>query len=594
MSFTSNLFNLTDVYVYGQFYLLPFCNIIIQLGTLEEIDIHILGGMQMQGQLNMLNFVCTDKARPRIVTINRGDWKEEDLEFTLIGGCHQGIFVDSVIKNSNAYKNGLKRGDQILKVNGENFQHGMTVEKALEFLKKAYLQIDVKSNFSVYKEVISTNSDLKSKPRLVSISDGVDAQSIGKSGVLSMFGRKKKKVVEDKEKGSTVRNGGPDDVEDAIPELSLKIFKADHMHCFILVHKNVTASEIVKLSLKEFGIADCSERYALYEVSVADSGFKTSLMPDGLPNLAQRIRLGTRYYIKIVSHQLSLEEISGELLKESNVSLLDLDVSETATQLMVEDYKIFQQIEQTEYVDHIFEIKSTFGKENLDKFSELMNKETLWVVSELVQENNMIKRSKMVKRFIQISKQCREIQNFNSMFAIVQGLYHPAVKRLKQTWERVPEKYSKLLKDLNDIMDPSRNFSRYRNLIKSDMVKPPLIPIYPMVSKDFAFVDIGNKTRVEGLINFEKMRLVANLCRSLTAMCSVPLKIAMNEGEQPGKFGTMRKGGAGARVVLDAKKMYHDALMVRTVKTYLESLNNKIIVDETVLQSMSREVEPPA
>ena len=549
----------------------------------------------MQGQLNMLNFVCTDKARPRIVTINRGDWKEEDLEFTLIGGCDQGIFVDSVIKNSNAYKNGLKRGDQILKVNGENFQHGMTVEKALEFLKKAYLQIDVKSNFSVYKKV-STNSDLKSKPRLVSISDGVDAQSTGKSGVLSMFGRKKKKVEDkDKDKGSTVRNGRQDDVEDAIPELSLKIFKADHMHCFILVHKNVTASEIVKLSLKEFGIADCSERYALYEVSVADNGFKTSLMPDGLPNLAQRIRLGTRYYIKIVSHQLSLEEISGELLKESNVSLLDLDVSETATQLMVEDYKIFQQIEQTEYVDHIFEIKSTFGKENLDKFSELMNKETLWVVSELVQENNMIKRSKMVKRFIQISKQCREIQNFNSMFAIVQGLYHPAVKRLKQTWERVPEKYSKLLKDLNDIMDPSRNFSRYRNLIKSDTVKPPLIPIYPMVSKDFAFVDIGNKTRVEGLINFEKMRLVANLCRSLTVMCSVPLKIAMNESEQPGMFGTMRKGGAGARVMSgDAKKMYHDALMVRTVKTYLESLNNKIIVDETALQSMSREVEPPA
>ena len=60
-----------------------FWNITTQLGTLEEIDIYSLGGVQMQGQLNMLNFVCTDKARPRIVTINRGDWKEEDLEFTL-------------------------------------------------------------------------------------------------------------------------------------------------------------------------------------------------------------------------------------------------------------------------------------------------------------------------------------------------------------------------------------------------------------------------------------------------------------------------------------------------------------------------------
>ena len=46
-------------------------------------------------------------------------------------------------------------------------------------------------------------------------------------------------------------------------------------------------------------------------------------------------------------------------------------------------------------------------------------------------------------------------------------------------------------------MDPSRNFSRYRNLIKADTVKPPLIPIFPMVSKDLSFMHLGNKTRLE-------------------------------------------------------------------------------------------------
>ena len=89
------------------------------------------------------------------------------------------------------------------------------------------------------------------------------------------------------------------------------------------------------------------------------------------------------------------------------------------------------------------------------------------------------------------------------------GLNHTAVSRMKLTWERVPEKYTKLLADINTIMDPSRNFSRYRwgceklsvtiyhqlhsprNLIKCESTRPPLIPIYPMVSKDLAFVDIG-------------------------------------------------------------------------------------------------------
>ena len=41
-----------------------------------------------------------------------------------------------------------------------------------------------------------------------------------------------------------------------------------------------------------------------------------------------------------------------------------------------------RQIEQTEYVDWIFELNSRFGTENLKKFSDLVNKETLWVVSE--------------------------------------------------------------------------------------------------------------------------------------------------------------------------------------------------------------------
>ena len=578
-----------------------------------------LEGAKMQGQLRMLNFACAAKARPRTVIINRGNWREEELEFTLTGGYNRGfgIFVESVLKNSNAYKKGLKRGDQILEVNGENFQHAMTLDRALEFFKKAYLQIIVKSNFLAFKEVTSSSGRklTNDKPRLApqkgkdsSISEGVrdiNIQSHSKTkgkGIFTIFN--KWKPNSDEDKSSSVPNGDHEDgfdLEDAIPEHSLKIYKADHTYRFLLVHKNNTAREVVMLSLKEFGITDCSTNYALFEVSVSDNGFiKTSRMPDGLPNLAQRLRLATRYYIKNVSlsQQLVPEEMSGELLKESNVSLLHLTASETATQLMVEDFTIFRQIEQTEYVDHIFQIKSKFGTENLDKFSNLVNKETLWVVSELVRENNVTKRSKMVKHFIKISKQCRENQNYNSMFAIVSGLNHPAVLRLKQTWERVPDRYSKFLSDLNLIMDPSRNFSRYRNLIKSDTVKPPLIPVYPMVSKDLTFIDIGNKTRVEGLINFEKMRLVAKEIRSLTAMCSAPLRnvpdnvIAMNENEQPGKYQTMKRRG-GVRNAPDAKKMYQEALMVRKVKAYLENVNNNIITDEDVLNRMSVELEPP-
>ena len=39
---------------------------------------------------------------------------------------------------------------------------------------------------------------------------------------------------------------------------------------------------------------------------------------------------------------------------------------------------------------------------------------------------------------------CKDMKNFNSMFAIISGLDHKTVQRLQATWERVPDKYKKI------------------------------------------------------------------------------------------------------------------------------------------------------
>ena len=43
--------------------------------------------------------------------------------------------------------------------------------------------------------------------------------------------------------------------------------------------------------------------------------------------------------------------------------------------------------------------------------------------------------------------------------------------------------------------------------------QPPFIPIYPMVNKDLTFTHLGNETEIEGLINFEKLRMLAKEVR---------------------------------------------------------------------------------
>jgi len=173
---------------------------------------------------------------------------------------------------------------------------------------------------------------------------------------------------------------------------------------------------------------------------------KQTRLPPTLDSLAERLPLGSRYYIKKQDSSSPCLPDDGipDLLKESEVSILNLNPTQLAYQLTLEDYVIFRQIEATEYIDDLFGLKSSYGTPNLTQFSQLVNKETFWVVNEILKEPNVSRRVSVIKRFVKITNVCKEIRNFNSMFSIISGLGHGAVARLKGTWEKVPNKYLKV------------------------------------------------------------------------------------------------------------------------------------------------------
>lgn len=46
------------------------------------------------------------------------------------------------------------------------------------------------------------------------------------------------------------------------------------------------------------------------------------------------------------------------------------------------------------------------------------------------------------------------------------------------------------------------------------------LPFFPVVNKDLTFIDLGNDSVVEGLVNFEKLRMIAKEIRHICNMCS--------------------------------------------------------------------------
>ena len=161
------------------------------------------------------------------------------------------------------------------------------------------------------------------------------------------------------------------------------------------------------LALQEFGITESSSNFSLAEVSVTEGGsIMKKQLPDKLQNLAERIGLSSRYYLKTngVSETLITDDQAPELIREAQVHFLQLNAIEVAVQLTLQDFSIFRQIESIEYVDDLFELKSKYGTPMLSQFAALVNREMFWVVTEVCSEHNLVRRSKIIKQFIKIAR----------------------------------------------------------------------------------------------------------------------------------------------------------------------------------------------
>ncbi|KAK2568320.1 Rap guanine nucleotide exchange factor 2 [Acropora cervicornis] len=526
----------------------------------------------MTGQLGLLNIACTAKAKSRRITMVEPD--------------------------SRALEAGLKQGDKILEVNGTDFAN-ITYTKAREvFSFSIHVSLLVKRDMQAFKEMLSapqgkdnakltqcketvhrSSSDCSERQRSLqsrfSVPDIASDSSKRQVQYLhpsSTTERVKKALNRLSVIGTLSRNTNEKDLLSVDPESAEYMnIMARHAvkkqratlprgfgstECIYtseqtndMPDKETTAREVVIRALEAFGIQDSSSNYSLCEITVEEQGLiRQRRLQDTLNNLSDKIHLNGRYYLK---NNL----VSGSLLP--------------------------------------------------DEAAQIVNNEMFWVITEICSESNLVKRMKIMKTFIKIARHCKECKNYNTLFAIVSGLGHSAVQRLKNTWDKLPTRHSKAFEDLQSLMDPSRNMSKYRNLLNGEHGEPPLIPFFPVITKDLTFIHLGNDSIIDGLVNFEKLRLIAREIRQISKFNSIPydpetmFEEDTNNQGGPGQQKVtstvvgMVTGSSNRRSLRDQnpKKMYEESMMSRRVKQYLSGLT--VIQDEEKLREMSHACEPP-
>nr|XP_057938597.1 rap guanine nucleotide exchange factor 4 isoform X3 [Doryrhamphus excisus] len=300
-------------------------------------------------------------------------------------------------------------------------------------------------------------------------------------------------------------------------EILFKVFCCDHTYITIRAPVAASVRDVMDAVADKLGSAD-----DLLLVSLSSAGDKVTFKPTDV-SVFSSLTINGRLFACRKDQLDSLTPVAEqEGPSAGSLSSFEwMSSKDVAYHLTLYDWELFNCVHKLELIYHIFGRqhlkKSTV---NLDLFLRRFNEIQFWVITEVCLCPQLSKRVQLLKKFIKIASHCKDHRNLNACFAIVMGLSHPAVSRLSQTWEKLPGKFKKFHGEFEKLMDPSRNHRAYRLTVAK--LEPPIIPFMPLLIKDMTFTHEGNKTFIDNLVNFEKMRMIANT-----------LKIVRNCRSQP-------------------------------------------------------------
>ncbi|KAM6985252.1 rap guanine nucleotide exchange factor 4 isoform 2-T2 [Aplochiton taeniatus] len=300
-------------------------------------------------------------------------------------------------------------------------------------------------------------------------------------------------------------------------EILFKVYCSDHTYTTIRVPLAASVQEVISAVADKLGSAE-----DLLLVNLSSAGDKVLLKPNDV-SVFSTLSVNSRLFVCPRDQLDSLTPLP-EQEGPSTGSMASFELmssKDVAYHMTVYDWELFNCVHEHELIYHTFgrhNFKKTTA--NLDLFLRRFNEIQSWVITEVCLCAHLSKRVQLLKKFIKIAAHCKENGNLNSFFAIIMGMSNPAVSRLSQTWEKLPSKFKKFYGEFENLMDPSRNHRAYRLTLAKQ--EPPIIPFMPLLIKDMTFTHEGNRTFIDSLVNFEKMRMIANTVRIVRYCRSQP------------------------------------------------------------------------
>ena len=184
-----------------------------------------------------------------------------------------------------------------------------------------------------------------------------------------------------------------------------------------------------------------------------------------------------------------------------------------AATLTIHEYSLFASIPISAFIKQMGGGKSTICP-MICKAIMFFNSLSHWVTMTLVKEPRLRKRIEYITKMINLSNQLFALKNFSSLMAIIAGLNHFSIVRMKMTWKKLDQGILKVYQHLEFLMSHISNYSQYRSLLNK--CKGPCVPYLGLILADLTFIDNGNLDTVDGKINFAKYVMIGNQLENIS------------------------------------------------------------------------------
>eukprot|EP00026_Physarum_polycephalum_P000779 Phypoly_transcript_00780.p1 GENE.Phypoly_transcript_00780~~Phypoly_transcript_00780.p1 ORF type:complete len:860 (+),score=157.24 Phypoly_transcript_00780:1425-4004(+) len=184
-------------------------------------------------------------------------------------------------------------------------------------------------------------------------------------------------------------------------------------------------------------------------------------------------------------------------------SIIDWHSSEVAEQFTLIELCLFKAIKLVEVSNKAWKLdtkrKISPHVVNILRRFDLVSQ---WVATEVVMASTPKQRIAITEKLISLAQKCLDLQNYNSLFEIMDGLRKPSVRRLKSTWEAISLSCQTTYKALREVVDERNNYKTYREHLQKSTL--PCLPCVDVFLRDLLLV--AELPEIDGEnINFEKI-----------------------------------------------------------------------------------------